>query len=214
MSTSRVSSLHCLLPLTLALALCAARPAAAQQEPKIHDLTETELTEEQLLDALKPTSDPPPELMQTRGLGVAPPRAKCTLYRVPAARGLAVKPPAGIAAIKILFAFNSADLMPDAKRNLDLLGKALSNPSLTTSCFRIEGHTDSIGSDTANDKLSRKRAEAVVQYLASNFRLDPERLMPVGYGKRKPMADNNTDEGRFKNRRVQVANLGFGQPEM
>jgi OOP family OmpA-OmpF porin len=212
MKSSRDTAHLCALVLTLA-ALCSPRLAAGQQEPRVYDLTDADLTEEQLLDALKPASDPPPELMRPRGLNIAAPRAKCTRYHRPASRGLALanQPVTAAAAIKILFAFNSAELLPEAKSNLDALGKALASPLLATSCFRIEGHTDSIGSNAANDKLSEMRALAVVHYLTANFKLDPDRLMFAGYGKRRPIADNTTEAGRLKNRRVQVSNMGFGE---
>jgi len=66
----------------------------------------------------------------------------------------------------------------------------------------LEGHTDSMGSDKYNQKLSQKRAEAVKQCLIDKFGVAPERLSAVGYGESRPIADNNTDEGRQRNRRV------------
>jgi OOP family OmpA-OmpF porin len=65
----------------------------------------------------------------------------------------------------------------------------------------IEGHTDSRGSEKYNRDLSQKRAENVMKHLISNG-IDPSRLRAVGYGESRPIADNNTKEGRERNRRV------------
>lgn len=70
----------------------------------------------------------------------------------------------------------------------------------------LEGHTDSIGSDEYNMKLSKRRAESVKKYLVENFNIDAARLTTIGYGESKPVASNKTEEGRQKNRRV-VANI-------
>jgi OmpA-OmpF porin, OOP family len=70
----------------------------------------------------------------------------------------------------------------------------------------MEGHTDSMGPDGYNMKLSRKRAESVKNYLVDNFSIDPARLTAVGYGETQPVATNDTKEGRQRNRRV-VANI-------
>ena len=67
----------------------------------------------------------------------------------------------------------------------------------------IEGHTDSMGSDVANQKISEKRAQNVKKYLQDKFNISDDRMMVKGYGKTKPIADNNTKEGRAKNRRVE-----------
>ncbi|MEO0183664.1 MAG: OmpA family protein, partial [candidate division WOR-3 bacterium] len=67
----------------------------------------------------------------------------------------------------------------------------------------IQGHTDDIGADAYNLKLSQKRAEAVRDYLINKHMIEPVRLIPVGYGERRPIADNSTEEGRRKNRRVE-----------
>jgi len=65
----------------------------------------------------------------------------------------------------------------------------------------IEGHTDSSGSDAYNLKLSQKRAESVMKHLADKG-IDPSRMKAVGYGESRPVADNNTKEGKQRNRRV------------
>jgi outer membrane protein OmpA-like peptidoglycan-associated protein len=185
----------------------------AHQEPAVRFLNDDETTRDNLIDALKPADEPPAEF-RPRGLGVAAPSrvAHCARYRNPTRRGLALGPPAKVVAMRtILFAFNSAELQPAAAHYLDQLGQALSSPALGLCCFTIEGHTDGIGSDAYNDRLSMRRAQAVVQYLTSNFRIEAERLQPAGRGKRVPVADNATEEGRSQNRRVQIVNLGYGE---
>lgn len=66
----------------------------------------------------------------------------------------------------------------------------------------IEGHTDSRGSAEYNQSLSQRRADSVRQYLINKFGISPSRLTAKGYGESKPIADNNTDEGLQRNRRV------------
>ena len=68
----------------------------------------------------------------------------------------------------------------------------------------IEGHTDSTGSDEVNEHLSQQRAEAVRQYLAANRTLPYDRIVAVGYGSMRPLASNETVEGRAINRRIDV----------
>lgn len=69
----------------------------------------------------------------------------------------------------------------------------------------IEGHTDSFGSDEANFKLSQERAEAVKQYFVANMGLiNPTKLLPYGFGETKPIANNETENGRALNRRIDI----------
>ncbi len=68
----------------------------------------------------------------------------------------------------------------------------------------IEGHTDNIGNDSYNLNLSAERARAVQQYLMANMGLPEERVQAVGYGEERPIANNQTDEGRMQNRRIDV----------
>jgi outer membrane protein OmpA-like peptidoglycan-associated protein len=72
--------------------------------------------------------------------------------------------------------------------------------------IEVAGHTDSRGSDAYNIKLSQRRAEAVRDYLISKG-IAADRLSAKGYGESQPVADNATDEGRFKNRRVELVPL-------
>jgi OOP family OmpA-OmpF porin len=67
----------------------------------------------------------------------------------------------------------------------------------------IEGHTDNIGTAEYNQKLSERRANSVKNYIIDNFGIDAKRLRAEGFGETRPIADNNTDEGRQRNRRVE-----------
>jgi len=99
----------------------------------------------------------------------------------------------------IYFAFNSFDLTSESKAVLDLLIEFLEeNPTI---CIEIQGHTDNIGNDAKNLELSANRAKSVYNYLISNS-IAPKRLTYKGYGKTIPVATNDTEEGRAKNRRT------------
>jgi outer membrane protein OmpA-like peptidoglycan-associated protein len=111
------------------------------------------------------------------------------------ARGMIVNLP------DILFATNEAELKPDAKIVIaKLAGILLILPDLN---LRVEGHTDSTGSDDWNRTLSQKRAQGVVDFLIREG-IDPSRTMAQGYGSGRAVADNSTSEGRRKNRRVEI----------
>ncbi len=99
------------------------------------------------------------------------------------------------------FDFNKADVRPEGRDILDRAVKTLKeHPDVKVV---VEGHTDSVGSDAYNKKLSERRAEAVKRYLVRHG-VDPSRVRTEGYGKSRPVADNNTAEGRAKNRRAEV----------
>jgi OOP family OmpA-OmpF porin len=68
----------------------------------------------------------------------------------------------------------------------------------------IEGHTDNVGKAEYNDRLSDARAKSVRQYLIDKFGIDASRITSAGYGMNKPIASNDTKEGRQKNRRVEA----------
>ena len=111
----------------------------------------------------------------------------------------------------VLFAFDKATLSPEAFRNVDKLADFLQkHPNRSV---LIEGHTDSVGSDEYNLDLSKKRADAVKTALVAEG-VAEERITPKGYGKKYPVASNNTSDGRQLNRRVEVVVLNEGvKPE-
>ena len=103
----------------------------------------------------------------------------------------------------VTFKVNSAVLTPEAKQQLD----GFAEKALAAKGFMIEvsGHTDSTGGEAKNMRLSRERAEAVVEYLAVNHKIPARRFItPMGYGKTAAVADNSTVSGRAQNRRVEV----------
>ena len=103
------------------------------------------------------------------------------------------------------FAFDSSQLTPESESILNQAVQALRDASTVT--VRVEGHTDSIGTDQYNQGLSERRARAVVEYLVSQG-IEPSRMEPAGYGESEPVASNETEEGRYKNRRVEFEVIG------
>jgi OmpA-OmpF porin, OOP family len=105
--------------------------------------------------------------------------------------------------VSVNFRVNSAVLSPDAKRQLDELAQR----AMAAKGYMIEiaGHTDSTGGEAKNFRLSRDRADSVVQYLAITHKIPLRRFVtPMGYGKTEAVADNTTAAGRAQNRRVDV----------
>jgi outer membrane protein OmpA-like peptidoglycan-associated protein len=177
--------------------------ARAEPGTAIYEIPDKELTAERLISVLQPPG--PTRGIDSSAAGKAAP--SCGELRK---RGIDADAVADIAAIKVTFAFNSAELTPAAAENLNKLGQALKSDGLAPYCFRIEGHADAVGGEGYNQALSEKRAGTVVHYLSGRLGVDAERLIAVGYGETKPVADNDTEEGRQRNRRVQVVNLGDG----
>ncbi len=89
-----------------------------------------------------------------------------------------------------------------SKKQLEQLAQQLrANPQAMVT---IDGHTDNVGNPHSNMLLSQERAESIKKYLMSTYKIDAARVQTRGYGDGKPIADNNTEAGRFKNRRVMV----------
>jgi len=107
--------------------------------------------------------------------------------------------------LEVNFDFNSAAITSKAEPQLDELGAALSDPQLKSATISINGHTDGVGGDAFNKKLSERRAAMIKQYLVDNFHLSAANLRTVGYGKTKPK--NPSDLNAPENRRVEVVNL-------
>jgi outer membrane protein OmpA-like peptidoglycan-associated protein len=112
--------------------------------------------------------------------------------------------PETFVALKVFFEPNSATIIQQYNRELDKLGRVLTSPDYSHRRIRIEGHTDSLGSDRSNQVLSEMRAKSVKQYLEQHFTIAPDRLEVIGYGERRYIATNATPEGREKNRRIEV----------
>ena len=105
----------------------------------------------------------------------------------------------------IFFDYNKWDLRPESSNELDRLAEVLdANPTMKV---EVAGHTDSRGSDAYNERLSDRRATAVFQYLITEHNISKDRVTPKGYGEKKPIATNETEEGMQLNRRVEIVIL-------
>lgn len=122
-----------------------------------------------------------------------------------------VAPPAPPAASKVTFAadaffdFDKSVLKPEGRAKLDDLVSKIRDVNLEV--IIAVGHTDSIGSDAYNQRLSVRRAEAVKAYLVTKG-IERNRVYTEGKGEKQPVADNRTAEGRAKNRRVEIEVVG------
>jgi outer membrane protein OmpA-like peptidoglycan-associated protein len=109
---------------------------------------------------------------------------------------------------EVLFDLDKSDLQPNASRLLERIAADLREHKVRK--LRVEGHTDSLGSDTHNQKLSEDRANAVKRWLTDNGKLGNVAIGAVGFGKTRPIAPNTTPDGkddpdgRAKNRRVDI----------
>lgn len=108
-----------------------------------------------------------------------------------------------------LFDFDKAVVKADAKSKLDDLADKIKRVNLEV--VIAIGHTDSVGSDVYNQKLSVRRAEAVKAYLVSKG-IEPNRIYTEGKGEKQPVASNKSAEGRSKNRRVEIEVIGTRKP--
>mgnify|MGYP000215212026 CR=1 FL=1 len=119
---------------------------------------------------------------------------KRDLYLVPIEHGQSIR------LNNIFFEFAKYDLLEDSYSELNrVYDFMLKNPNIK---IKIAGHTDNVGSKTFNQNLSEKRAKAVADYLISKG-IDKKRIQTIGYGMDKPIASNETEEGRQQNRRVE-----------
>jgi len=126
----------------------------------------------------------------------------------PVAPIVPVAPPAATKityAADAFFDFDKSVIKPEGKAKLDdLIGKI---QGINLEVIIAVGHTDSVGSDTYNQKLSIRRSEAVKAYLVSKG-IEKNRVYTEGKGEKQPVADNKTAEGRAKNRRVEIEVVG------
>jgi OmpA-OmpF porin, OOP family len=157
--------------------------AAESQKNRIDLTGRQDISEEEVISALTPVKT---RSIKTRGL----------------------QPGLATIALTVNFAFDSAQLLPEAVPNLRSLGRALQSPQLAPYRIRIEGHTDSIGPGGYNDQLSQRRANAVKAYLVEHFDITSDNLVTVGRGELEPLDNNLTQEGRQRNRRAEFVNLG------
>lgn len=102
---------------------------------------------------------------------------------------------------KIQFALNSAEILPASFGLMGEIGQVLKD-NAQIEVVQIEGHTDITGSADHNRELSRRRAESVKAWLVKSG-IEGKRLVAKGFGRDRPIADNTSEEGREKNRRVE-----------
>ena len=116
----------------------------------------------------------------------------------------------GMPSVKLTvdFATGSTALRPQAEQTLDSLGHALTSPTLEKFRFRIEGHTDTVGSAGLNQILSDERAKVVSAYLEQKYSIPASRLEPVGVGSSALLVPTPDQTPEPRNRRVKIINLG------
>lgn len=138
----------------------------------------------------------------------APVAAPAPAAAAPARPAAPVAPPAATKvtyAADAFFDFDKSVLKPEGKAKLDdLVGKI---KDINLEVIIAVGHTDAVGSDSYNQKLSVRRSEAVKAYLVSKG-VEQNRVYTEGKGEKQPVADNKTGEGRAKNRRVEIEVVG------
>jgi outer membrane protein OmpA-like peptidoglycan-associated protein len=163
---------------------------------------------------IRPAAQPAPVNTSVQPAAAAPVATSVPMTQQAAAAPVrqAAPAPAPVSApsvnLTVNFQNGSAELTPDAMRTLDELGAALSSPALSSFRFRIEGHTDTVGSSSYNLSLSQQRAARVAEYLERKFGVTAARLEAVGRGQQAPLVQTGDQVAEPRNRRVQVINLG------
>jgi outer membrane protein OmpA-like peptidoglycan-associated protein len=107
--------------------------------------------------------------------------------------------------LEINFEYNSATIGAKATPQVTALGQALTSPDLKGATFAVAGYTDAKGSETYNQGLSERRADAVKRFLQENYGIEGDKLVTAGYG--KAQLKNPSNPFAAENRRVQVINL-------
>jgi OOP family OmpA-OmpF porin len=173
--------LRALLPLVLVWMIAAVSASAQSNKPGVTDFSGSQAAKIQVNDITEALAVP----RGTRIEASAPPTIR----------------------LPIFFEFNSAQLKPEASQLLDKVSAALASGELESFRFSIEGHTDDVGSPEYNSSLSAQRAQAVENYLIAKG-VPRSRLGVIGHGEADPVAPNSTEDGRQRNRRVEIINLG------
>jgi outer membrane protein OmpA-like peptidoglycan-associated protein len=184
----------------LTLVFCGAKAA----DPSVDDI----------LSALKPKAASLNGT--TRGIRAVSPSAAEPAPTAPVRRASVIARPAAYESqtegpsldLNVVFRSGSAELTPAAANVLGKLGKALASPSLASYRFRIEGHTDTVGTPEQNKALSQARAEKVASFLETQYGVGSDRLEPVGLGEDGLLVPTADQTAEPRNRRVHVVNLG------
>jgi|GEM_PF-1512993 len=127
-------------------------------------------------------------------------------YRMRGIRVMEAYPVLPKAGALVHFDLDSARINPNAYALLDEFGKALQG-QLVDAVVLVAGHTDDIGTNTYNQKLSEQRAQAVIDYLVEHRGIATHRLISHGYGESRPIRPNDTEAGRARNRRVEFVRI-------
>jgi outer membrane protein OmpA-like peptidoglycan-associated protein len=206
----RVAVRRLIAPIVAAPLILGSLPALAQSNPSA----------DQIINSLRPSGN----LVSggTRGIRLTAPPGDAAVQQPaphpqqqqpnlasskPTAAGNTQPTGARSVSLTVNFANGSAELTPDAARTLDALGQALASKELAAYHFRIEGHTDTVGSRDYNRALSARRAQAVVDYIVKKFDVDPGRLQAVGMGEDGLLVQTPPQTAEPRNRRVQVINI-------
>ena len=164
----------------------------------------SKIAKEKSLEALKltPCEKPaPPAPAPPAPPAPAPPAPPAPPVPAPPAPPPPKPAPKPVVFDTIYFDPNKTNITPIAAKALDKNGQILNgNPNIRV---EIGGHTDGEGSEAANQKISEKRAQSCKKYLMDKFNIPEKQMITKGYGVTKPVADNKTQEGRSKNRRVE-----------
>lgn len=105
--------------------------------------------------------------------------------------------------LDVKFDFDKATVREDAYDDIEVLADFMKQYGQTSTT--VEGHTDSVGTDAYNQRLSSQRAQAVRDALINRYGVEANRLEAIGYGESRPVADNSTELGRAINRRVEAS---------
>lgn len=184
-----------------AVSLVGSLPAQAQHNPTANDIIHS-------LDLKGPVRGIRPLSGGATQAAPAPAEAAPTGHAMPRGQASVAPPAAPSVSLAVMFATNSAELTPQATRTLDELGRALSSSQLAGYRFRIEGHTDTVGSAAYNLALSARRAQAVAEYVEHKFGVAGSRLEPIGMGETALAVPTPDQTPEPRNRRVQIINLG------
>lgn len=181
-------------------------PAPVRTEPAAEQV-ETTTAEVAQTPAPKPAPRPQPKPEPAPAVAQAPVAPPPRPQPPPAAAASRTRNDRDIIVnTRVYFLFNSYELRADAYPKLDELARAiLANPDLGT--IEVAGHADNIGPDEANQFISERRAQVVADYLVGKG-VPRHRLRTRGYGADRPEAENDTVQGRAKNRRIQLHTTG------
>jgi len=181
------------------LALALAAGTAMAEEVRLY--RSSEAVDPQEVAAILDQSSPRPVKMRSLRLLDDSPQAKAAPSDAAGGGGSGAQPvaPASLA-LPVQFAFDSADILPAARAQLDALAAGI-RLLPAKQAVRIEGHTDAAGSDRYNELLSQRRADSVKQYLVTEHGIDAQRLNAVGLGEHSPLAGR--DPYAAEQRRVQ-----------